>query len=254
MGDVSFGWPSGDYMSASSLKKFNACELQYWFHYVEDADAPDIETPPLILGTAVHEAIENVLSTYGVPEMDQSNIREMLDDEYTKPDQGLPSWAQKRVNTCLDTASRFLESRSIGLRGVEKKISYDFDKVDGEPQRMFAICDAVTDEGIWDWKTGKVRVYDEQLQASVYAAAYEAAYGEPPESVQFVYLKDGKVRKQYPGDELYSKAADQIEGIRASHDSNDWEASPGDPCSWCSYEGMCSETPVGLGDVPWEVW
>ena len=245
--------------SASKLKKFKGCPKQYEFRYISDREQTKADEGYLGLGSAVHECIENVLSdglseyrkdgsfpNYFGSESDLTYyIKRPYSSKVKKYD--VPDDMAEDGEKYLANAAGFLASKDLTkIRDIEEWMDYNI-----KGQDMIAIMDVTTEESIWDWKTGKKREEDEIIQGAVYMGAYQSTYGHPPSAVNFIYLKDRKVRKVAPTDDNWQKMIQILEELQLAYEQENFPATPGDPCYFCGFEGYCSASPVGLGDVDW---
>ncbi|WP_158228648.1 PD-(D/E)XK nuclease family protein [Halorubrum sp. C191] len=254
--DVTSDTPDRDTkLSASRIKTFARCPLSYWFKYISDHE--DVEPPgvPLRFGSRVHEAIEDVIAEDRAP-LDRQDILESellaafeSKTQYSVPDEKLSTGAD-----CMRTAARFIANDQPSVRGVEQRVEFGIDIPDPVPTT--AIMDLVTDDGLIDWKTGSIRDYtshQEKIQGAVYMGAYLAEYGEPPESVRFVYLKEERVRSVEPSDEVWEYMTDYARRLVEAEESGQFPASTGSYCrSVCPYEVYCPAADAGAGTVPYE--
>lgn len=262
-----------DYISASQLKKWRTCPESYRFRYKSDIEPTRAEKGYRSMGSAVHEAIENVLvEDPTVRSQDKLEFR--FENELQNLDYEYPESMHDTAMGCVSNAARYIASyrekfndgERLTIRGVEVDHKFEVNRPDiSYPFR--AIMDVTTEGEIWDWKTGNRRPADELLQGAVYLAAYGNKYGEVPEAMRFIYLKDREVEtyprtddnghvfwsesKQPDGWDEAIKLAKQL--MRAWR-LDEWPAKPGDPCYWCSYEMFCSASPVGVGDVNYEIY
>lgn len=222
------------------------------------------------MGSAVHEAIEQVLTQYpDLREEEQLHFRfqQALDrDEY-----GYPDSMHDNVMTCIANAARFIADREqkesgFEIRGIEKDHTFSVNRPDlSYPFR--GIMDVATNNEIWDWKTGNRREGEEQIQGALYLAAYTNMYGEVPEAIRFVYLKNREQglisRTDSDGNEFWSKQK-QPDGweevitlskqILKAWEKDRFPAKPGDICFFCDHEGFCSASSVGVGNESGEAF
>ena len=196
-------------LSASRVKEFNRCPRDYWLDYVSPYDLPDDDSQALRMGSLVHEAIEDVLAEGRAP-IDRQDIleSELIAALESKPMQILDDDRQEQAVDAVQTAAKFLADRQPVVRAVEKRVDFGIDR-DEWAAEATGIMDLVTAEGFVDWKTGSI--YDgqatkEKIQGAFYMAAYRHEYGEAPESVEFVYLTEGKVRSVDPSEEVWNEA------------------------------------------------
>lgn len=236
-------------ISASGLKSIKKCKLQYYFNYRTELEGTKLSEGYLELGTAVHDAIESVLRERESLDLsDTERLSEILLTRYSPVEEGVPESMQSKGEDCLEKAAKFISDRAdMGIRDIEEFHYFDLDDTD----EAVAVMDVATDSEIIDWKTGKVRANDEKIQGGVYALAYEEKYGHPPDNVVFVYLKEGKVRNLDPAEQDWSDMWNYVGELRRADTLDQWPADPPNPCHFCSFEGHCSESPVGYGNIEW---
>lgn len=244
-------------LSASQVKTASKCGLQYWYRYIEGAEATKADSDYITLGSRVHDAIEETLKhdrcpPLGEEEMLRSAIQNTyreLDDEYP-----LPNDLYSDGMDCCEKAAKYLAKREPDLRGIEKFVEFEINRPDMETG-VTGIMDICTQSEIWDWKTGRIRdetAHEEKIQGSLYMAAYYHEFDEEPEKIRFVYVKEGKVRSLDPSDENWQYMIARAKKLLEMKESGEWPANPGDHCYWCSYEFWCPAAPAGHGNVPYE--
>lgn len=242
------------YMSASGIKKFNDCPKSWWFRYISDYESVDGETKYLDLGNAVHDAIEALLATEELSELEEMDIRiryEERADHY-----GVPPDLRSTGLDCTFRAIDYAVSRESEILGVEDEVIFDIDRPDISSE-VRAKMDVATDTEIWDWKTGSIRddtPLKEKIQGAVYMAAYRVEYGHAPEKIRFVYLKEEQVRSLDPSDEIWSTMLTHARSLAAAKEEETYPAQPGDGCHWCDYQMYCAEG-GGVGtNFDWNQW
>ena len=142
--------------------------------------------------------------------------------------------------------------QDVEIRDIEKVCHFDINAVD---RTAIGFMDVAAENGIWDWKTGRIRddtAHEEKVQGSVYMAAYYDEYGHPPERVRFIYIKEGKVRSFEPSDEHWNYMIKRAKALLQAKEENEFPGNPGDHCYFCGHEFFCPEAPTGMGNVPWE--
>lgn len=255
-------------ISASQVKTFSSCPLQYWFRYVEGKPATKQDSVYAKMGTRVHETIEELLKDETLPFDDKHVLKSIFRETYIeKESPWLPDREYKRGRKCVEKAAEVLHDVQPEIREVEVRKEYEINNLDIETG-VTAKIDLVTDGEIWDWKTGRIRPgdtsHEEKIQGAVYMAAYHAMYGEPPEAIRFYYISpdarkntDSKsdsacCRTIEPNDENWNYMMKRAKELQRAKKTGEFPGKPGDQCYWCGYEMWCSESPVGVGNVPWE--
>lgn len=252
---------SRDYpLSASQLKTWKRCPKSYEFKYKDVFKPTKAPKGYRSMGSAVHESIENVMECN--PDLrDEEQLNWRFTEELMDLDYDYPEAMHDNVMTCIANAARYISDRDDAeIRGLEVDHEFTVNRPDiSYPFR--AIMDVCTDTEIWDWKTGKRRKKDETIQAAVYLAAYTNKYGEVPEAIRFVYLKEREVgtisRTDNEGNEFWSldeqpngwdEVIDLAKQILRGWETDEFPAKPDEgKCYWCDYEIFCPASKVGVG-------
>lgn len=248
-------------ISASQVKTWNKCPKQWWFRKRSDLSPTKADSKYANFGIAVHEAIENVLSKQKNVVTDQTTLRELFIAEFAsiRGEHDVPDGMFEDAEKCLSTAARFVEKHSERkIKAIEKYIEFKMSQ--GEVTGpVSSIIDVVADGEIWDWKTGRIRddtQIDEYIQSSVYALAYNYEYGDWPETVRFIYLKEERMRT-VGGDnapDAMNKMIRTAESLQTGKEEEEYPANPGEKCYWCRWEMFCDDSPVGVGQLDWGKW
>jgi len=153
---------------------------------------------------------------------------------------------------CLETCSKYVaEMRpECAIRALEPKFEFTLGRPDIKA-KFLGYIDCITENGeIWDWKTGSVREEAEIVQGSVYMKGYQKLYGEPPEKIRFVYLKEGKVRGLEPNDENWNEMIRHAKSLCQDIQRDQFDPDPEESkCYWCDYQGYCSASANGAGGI-----
>lgn len=242
-----------EYISASRIKKFAKCPLSYKLAYIDGFRDQKIDKGYLALGTAVHEAIEYVL--YEDPPFDASRLSRDFKREYRSRSDDVPESMFDDGLDYLDVAARYVAGNIDDVLDIEAKTNFGLERSDIDAS-FFGYIDLTTPTKVIDWKTGKIRddtAKEEAIQGAVYMMGYHDLYGEPPESVNFVYLKEQTERSLDPSDELWEKMISHASDLVRAMDRDEFPARPGDACFWCSSEFSCPDPRArGYGHVDWE--
>jgi CRISPR/Cas system-associated exonuclease Cas4 (RecB family) len=243
-------------ISASQVKSHAKCPKQWWFRYVSDKEETSGDERYLNLGSRVHEAIEDTLTAESPPPLGHEKaVKSAVQNLFAeKSEHEIPDdFYDDGMKYCAK-AAEFIAKQEPELRGVEVRHEFEIDR-DDISTGVTAIMDIVTENEIWDWKTGTIRdetPHEEKIQGAVYMAAYHNKYGETPDSIRFVYVKEGKVRNIDPSDEIWEYMIDRAQDLINAKQTGEFAPEPGDQCYWCSYELWCDASPVGVGGVPYE--
>lgn len=245
-------------LSASKIKTHESCPKQYELRYIQRKEATKAPNGYLALGTWVHESIENVLRempdernesallTHFKQEFVRLEDDGEIDTTYVDEDQ------RDRGMTCIETAARFVSKQDCMIRDLEAKTNYYVEVPDIE-RFMLGYIDVTTDSEVWDWKTGTIRQetpVEEVIQGSVYMAGYKDLYGELPESIKFVYLKEEKVRDVKPTQSNWNRMLHYARRLMDDERSGNFRADPDDSkCYWCDYSAWCPAAKTSPGQL-----
>jgi len=243
-------------LSASSVKTHKRCPYQFYLSKVLRLPGTKPSAGHLELGSAVHESIENVLGRerWSEPPRPQNQLRQELISEFRdwNPDVDEDMW-DKGIE-CLETCSEYLVAYQpdMVVRDLEPEFNFGLGRADISAN-FKGFIDLVSEDGqILDWKTGSVREEAEIIQGSVYMRGYQELYGEPPESIKFVYLDEGKERKLEPSDENWDEMIRHAKKCVQDVRREQFDPDPDDSkCYWCDHEMYCYASPVGAGNVRW---
>lgn len=244
-------------LSASKLKTYDECPEAFRLKYIERLPGASTESRYIRRGNAVHEAIEDVLSEGSVDLADEDAVvfafKRAYWDNGGASGYDLSQEDDEFTIDCLEVAARFTADHDPDVLAVEPEVPFSTEAVDHE-EGFSGFIDVATSDAVWDWKTGSSDGKDlsETLQGAVYMAGYAAHLGRVPDRIQFVYLKEEKVKTRESSDEMYQTMVEKASSLLAAIDAEQFPANPGDPCYWCDHEVFCSESPVGGGGISWE--
>lgn len=245
--------------SASKVKSFATCALKYWYQYASDETRTKPSEGYREVGIAVHEAIEEVMEDH-IDTRDAGILAHRFKEKYRKKDPDVPEYLYERGLNCCDNAAKWWEhAGDVDVRGLEVREEFTIN-VPGLEKQFTAIMDVVVDGQIWDWKTGWPEdnngdLYDripreEMIQGSVYATAYFNKYGEYPEGVTFLYLRDGvEARTIDVTDEKWNQMVQYAKMLQNAQEEERFPAEPGSHCNFCDYEYVCESRDVSMGNV-----
>lgn len=246
-------------ISASRIKRHAKCPEQYRLRYVEGKEPTKRRKGYGELGSLVHESIENVLNR-NPDESSETRLIGMLKQEFynledsDEYDTDLIDDRQRETGIdCLETAARFITKQNkqgVEFEELEKKVTFRMNELD---RTNVGFIDVVTGDGIWDWKTGTIRdgtEKDEIIQGSVYMAGYHNEYGELPECIRFVYLKEEKVRSIEPNEMNWNKMMKYARKLVNAERKDEFPADPEQSkCYFCGWEHFCSASDVSPGQI-----
>lgn len=248
-------------ISASKVKKWKSCPKAFELRYLDkDAEPTKAEKGYKDLGSAVHDSIESILTQY--PEMrDRESLIHLLKEEYRKIDPEISDFQEDTALECLEAAGKYIAKQGdIDIISVEDWVEFDINK-NGVDEPAIAICDVIIERQngsreIWDWKTGRIReeTADEEIQQGVtYILAHMARYGTYPDKMNFIYLKEGKIRSREPSEEdfeeFFEATKDMLNGVKRGEYPADPEPSK---CHFCDFEYFCPASDVSYSNINWE--
>lgn len=244
-------------ISASQVKAHSQCPMQYWFRYIGEKEPTKKPKGYRALGSRVHEAIEEALSSTQTPPYEHLEaMKSAIINSYAEKDDEYPldeDMKSDGMEYCQQ-AAKYLCKERPEILGIEKRVEFEISRPDLQTG-VTAIMDVCSEEGVLDWKTGRIRdttAHEEKIQGAVYMAAYFREYNREPSSIKFVYLKEGKVRSVDPTDDIWNYMLTRAKKLMASKQDNDFPGKPGDHCYFCDHEFWCPSAPAGMGNVDWE--
>lgn len=244
-------------ISASQVKKHASCPKSFWFAYLSEKEPTKQNDVYLKLGSRVHESIEDALTAESPPPLDHKEaLQAAFQNLYReKEEHPLPDNHYEDGMDYCEMAAKYIAKRNPDIDAIEKRVEYRIER-DDISTGVTAIMDVIADSEIWDWKTGKIdderTPHEEKIQGSIYMAAYLDEYGEEPEKIRFVYLKEEKVRSLEPEDDIWQYMLVRAKALQQSKKSGEFPTEPGSMCYWCDYEFWCEGSPAGYGNVPYE--
>ncbi|MGB0154566.1 MAG: RecB family exonuclease [Verrucomicrobiales bacterium] len=246
-----------DYLSASRLKTWQTCRLQFFYKYVERR--PSQVSPALFIGQVVHEVLRqwNLRRWRGEP-ADLETLWPVFSDHWLLDQAQLEiDWSNRedeQKERAWNMLEHYFEQTPIPLsekpEAVEVVVERDFDAAGLPPLK--GIIDLVRQGGrIVDFKTA-ARAPDlgqathlNEVQLSCYCVLYREATGHPESGVELHHLIKTKQPKLIVTP-LSPMSADQGRRLMAMMDSyvqgieaEDFVPSPGMHCSWCDHFEAC---------------
>ena len=246
-----------DYLSASRLKTFQTCRLQFFFRYVEKL--PTATSPALFVGQIVHQVLQqwNLRRWRGEP-ADVEALWPVFSEHWLQdqPEEGI-DWNGKeddQKEKAWNMLEHYLEQTPIPLaekpEAVEVVVERDFEAAGLPPLK--GVIDLVRQGGrIVDFKT-TARTPDErqaahlnEVQMSCYAVLYREATGHPESGMELHHLVKTKQPKLVvtplspmtpdQGRRLMAMMESYVAGIEAE----DYVPSPGLHCGYCDFFEQC---------------
>lgn len=243
-------------LSPSAINRYRICPRAAWFQYV--AKVPQIEqpSPVLVLGNAVHAALDKF---FGLKPADREPAAELLgrclravwrdhrtpgafltrDEEANYGRQGLAMLGEfaARCDTSLTPISR---ERWVSTRldnGVE--IFGKVDRIDNAPGSTNEI-------DLIDYKTGRQQLDAEDLAgdpaAQIYLISTERQYRRPVRRVSFNYLATGTTASwDVERDDVDTIQGQLVEITSSIVADRDFVPNPGQHCARCPFAHVCPD-------------
>lgn len=246
-----------DYLSASRLKTWQTCRLQFFFKYVERL--PTATSPALFVGQIVHKVLQQWnLRRWRGEAADVEALWPVFSDHWLQdqPEAGI-KWNGKedeQKEKAWNMLEHYLEQTPIPLaekpEAVEVVVERDFVAAGLPPLK--GVIDLVRQGGrIVDFKT-TARTPDVQqvshlneVQLSCYAVLYREATGHPESSLELHHLVKTKQPKLVvtplspmspeQGRRLMTMMQSYVQGVEAE----DYVPSPGLHCGYCDFFDSC---------------
>jgi len=247
--DISAELPK--HVSPSQLSSFDRCSLAYWFSSVAGWREP--AGLPQIIGTLVHDVLENLLKLQ--PEKrTKENAWNLLRDTGEVVINSNKNWlTDEDIVTLKDRSAESLKgyfdledptSLEVLIDDIERPVTAIFESV-----KLYGRLDRMTRDGvvrITDYKTSKKPapqyLTDSLRQVMLYAAGLQEN-GLTVDEVELIYLP-GRDRVRRP---TYKSALDRAvhhlvttrRKMDSSLTSKTWMANPGSACKSCSFVKAC---------------
>lgn len=243
-------------LSASKVKSHAQCPLGYWFSYLSDEDRTKPQAGYREKGSAVHEAIEEVLRD-NPDTRDAGILSHRFKRTYREKDPQIAENMYEDGLDCCDVAARYIENnREMTFSEFEIRHEY---RIESLKKEFTAIMDIVTEDGIVDWKTGSrtdyqgelhdYRIREEKIQGMVYAGAYLNKYGEYPDYVRFVYLGGEELFELNPNKQMWEEMKQYAKAVLESQSTGQFPAKEGGHCGFCDYEFVCPAKDHSMANV-----
>lgn len=248
-----------EYLSASRLKSFHTCRLQWYFRYIEQI--PSKVSPALLVGKVVHAVLQawNLARWRG--EDTPPDRMELLFEaswihgcEEESMIWDSPEQEAKEKAGALSILRHYLAHTPIPQeekpQAVEVRVERDLD-AHGLPP-LVGVIDLVRAGGkIVDFKTSArspdsyMAVHQNEIQLGCYALLYREATGATESGFELHHLVKTKEPKLIVTP-MSPMTADQIrrlvrimESYVRGIEAEDYVPSPGMHCSWCDYYSEC---------------
>ena len=256
--------PSHPALSASRVKEYQRCPLQFRLHVVDRVKEPP--TQATLLGTTVHSALENL---YAAPRMqrDEALAHNLLEREWKatlEQDPAVMNLFQDhadferwyaRMRSMISNYFQIEEPRALEPHSTEALVEGTtqdgvhllgyIDRVDRAPNGDLRVI---------DYKTGKapsVRFQEEALFQMRFYALLLSLTERLPKRTQLVYLASQKVLTFDPDpvdiDRLSAQLSTLWEQIRNDAVKEYFPPRKNPLCNWCGVQQLC---PLFNGETP----
>jgi len=243
--------PDSLQLSYTQLEKYDRCPLAYWFSYVLRIPTP--ATASLVIGSAVHEALERFFKGIQKDEpVSKESLLQYYEDAYTREHKGKPLITDRDHDLGKQALDSFYEANAPKFPkplALEKDFSFHIGghQVRGKIDRVDA-ADASDEVLIIDYKTGKSRSNEKEsdldfakksLQFSVYALAAQKCFNWKVREFQFLYVYDNLILSTTRDAQQIKDTELKILEIAEKIQAENFEARPAMHCRYCEFNRLC---------------
>jgi DNA helicase-2/ATP-dependent DNA helicase PcrA len=235
--------------SASALKLYKDCPLQYKFSYILKTPRPPQVAPQLTFGSCIHSVIEQITTESGSAEAQKAKALSLLDslwqpESYENRTQGQEYRAS--ADELIDTYLSWQGNNPNTVAEIEKEFRFPFagrtmhgfiDRVERTPEGKYVVI---------DFKSGKKpgditkKSLPENIQLNMYALAVQALYGELPERTTLFFIRDNKIVDYLPTESSIAAFSVILEEMVKGITSEQFPPLPDfQICKWCPYGDLC---------------
>lgn len=238
-------------LSYYQVSDYLTCPAKYRYAHVVRIPTP--VTHPIVYGKALHAAVQafHRRQMAGAP-MTLAELERSFEENWESDGFLTRAHEEARLAAGREALRRFwLAQQTDPARptAVEEEFSFAvgrdrvrgrYDRVDRDEDGTVTITDYKSSD-VRDPVTANRRAR-ESLQLSMYALAYEAANGRPPDTLALHFLESGLVGRSEAGERRLDRAREKIlstaEGVRAGA----FEATPAPTaCGYCPYREICPD-------------
>jgi DNA helicase-2/ATP-dependent DNA helicase PcrA len=242
--------------SASGLKKYQDCPLQFKFSHILRIPEPPGASPAAAKGSSIHSVIENLDLTQPT----QEQVARLF-EQYWTPEQfeSVTQSEQDKTSACdlIETYLAWQNANHNTKIGSEKEFCFTFagremhgyiDRIEQAPSGEYVVIDFKSGSSKSSGITKKS--IPENIQLNLYAMAIRALYGKLPERASLFYLKDNKLIDYLPTDESITAFSQSLEQMIGKILSGEFPAQPDyQRCGWCPYVDLCESRELeAVGD------
>lgn len=250
-----------EFISFSSLKKFEDCPYQWYMRYIEKiedevGDAAQIgKLAHLFIKAAIAGDIRHDKDAFNDLAIDIAGgeCSYLTEAENIVASELYNQYGSENYNKLLEWTLYTLSVRAEynGEVELEKEILV---KLPGIPIPFKMYIDMLGKDLIVDWKTGYNRDSLLSHQLGIYAWGAAIEKGTSPDSFirKFAYTDLQKIYEDTKPVQsalewalsIYNRIEDSLAGV-AFAGKNAFEKNPGTSCHWCSYKERCFEEEIG---------
>jgi len=238
-------------LSYTQLEKYDRCPLAYWFSYVLRIPTP--ATASLVVGSAVHEALERFFKAIQKDESpNKESILQYYEEAYAREYNAGPLITERDHDLGKQALDSFYDANTPKFpkpMALEKAFSFEIGghQVRGKIDRVDAI-DASDEVLIIDYKTGKSRSNEKEsdldfakksLQFSIYALAAQKCFDWKVREFQFLYVYDNLVLSTTRDAQQIKDTEKKILEIAEQIQAENFEARPAMHCRYCEFNRLC---------------
>ncbi len=238
-------------LSYGQVNDYSECPARYRFAHLIRLPTPTNHA--LVVGRALHAAVQAFHRSQmdGAP-MSREALRDELDRHWESTGFVTRAHEDARRVSAHAALDRFWDEQQAApspVIGVEQEFAFRFgtDRVRGRMDRVDRRPDGTV--AVVDYKSGDVRDpatatrrSRESLQLAMYALAWEAEHGQPPEELTLHFLETGEVGHSRATPARLEKARDQIASAAAGIRAGEFPARPGSMrCATCPFRTICPD-------------
>lgn len=248
-----FAIPEDEIITLSHLQidDYLTCPLKY--KYVHILRVPIRQHHSVIYGKAIHDAVSHYFRARlaGQP-VKEDDLIAAFEASWSSEGFITREHEEMRFQAGKEALRRFFQEEEAKKElptYVEKPFSFLLgnNRVIGRWDRIDQKDDSVV---IVDYKSSEVRdekeahrKAKESLQLSIYALAYEKAFGRIPDRVELRFLETGLVGAAVKTEKDLAKTGEMIKEVARCIRSRNYEARPEYlACSYCAYREICPYT------------
>lgn len=242
------------YLSASSISTWEQCPQRYKYSRIDGI--PEPETEAQVMGTFVHEVLENL---YRLPSEQRTlaNAQQMSRAVWAK------GWIERLASLnmnesqmrefrwkswwCVENLWMVEDPIQLNPIGVESEYNVEVlpgIKIKGFVDRITEVGDGIK---ITDYKTGKFprAAYMDQkwFQLLLYKVVVEKTLDKSVKEVQLIYLKDGKsvgrTTTAQDDEAVLERVSNVHSEIQTSLRTGEFPTKVSRLCDWCYYKKIC---------------